>query len=351
MIKFRHNMLIFLASATISLILTLLVRRLAIKNTILDIPDNSRKRHNGPVPLWGGLGIFLAFWIMVFFLIFVAQINHKHLPNASLIGVFFGSLILLVTGLIDDKYKISPFWRLFATALSALCVIIGGTQLTAITNPFGGVIPLDAIVIGNFLVLANIFVFFWIFGMTYTVKILDGLDGLATGIVLIGALMIHFLTSSGQFYQADISIISLVLAGVCAGFLVLNFYPARIFLGEAGGLFVGFMLGVLAIIAGGKIATALLVLAVPILDLARVIYLRVRTGQPVFSGDRRHLHYRLLDLGMTHVQAVVLLYLIAFLFGITTLYLKSNGKLIALIFLTMAMIIFGFWLGRREEKT
>jgi UDP-GlcNAc:undecaprenyl-phosphate GlcNAc-1-phosphate transferase len=343
-------MYIFLISATISFILTIFVRRLAIKKNIIDIPDNSRKRHNGPVPLWGGLGIFLAFWLVVFFLIFVAQINHKHLPNASLIGVFVGSLILLITGLIDDKYKISPSWRLLATALAGLCVIFGGTQLTAITNPFGGVIPLDAIAIGNFLVLANVFVFVWIFGMTYTVKILDGLDGLATGIVLIGALMIYFLTSSGQYFQADISKISLVLAGVCAGFLVLNFYPAKIFLGEGGGLFIGFMLGVLAVVAGGKIATALLVLAVPILDLARVIYLRIKIKQPIFSGDRRHLHYRLLDLGLSHVQAVVLLYLIAFLFGISTLYLKSNGKLIALVFLTVAMIFFGIWLGRRQEK-
>jgi UDP-GlcNAc:undecaprenyl-phosphate GlcNAc-1-phosphate transferase len=340
----------FIISAIICFGLTLTVRRIAIKRNILDHPDNGRKQHAAPVPLFGGLAIFIAFWLVVIWLTVFTGFNHKHLPIASLVGVFSGSLILLAAGLLDDKYKISPAWRLAATAIAAVSVIIGGTQFAAVTNPFGGMIPLDAIKIGGVAVLACAVVFFWLVGMTYTVKILDGLDGLATGIVLIGALTIHFLTASGKLYQGDITVISLVLAGVCAGFLVLNFHPAKIYLGESGGLFLGFILGVLAIIAGGKFATALLVLAIPILDLARVIYLRLKTGQPIFTGDRRHLHFKLIDFGLGHVQAVILLYFIAFAFGITTLFLQSKEKLIVLSLLTAGMIIFGIWLARREAK-
>lgn len=344
------NMPLFLASATICFVLTLIVRNLAIKMKIMDAPDDERKKHARPVPLWGGLAIFLAFWAVVVWLIFFTDIDHKHLSDASLIGIFMGSAILVIIGLIDDKYKISPLVRLGATVVAAFCVIAGGTELTSITNPFGGYIPLDLWMVGDLLVLANALIFFWILGMTYTVKILDGLDGLVNGVVLIGALMIHFLTASGKFYQADITAVSLILAGVCAGSLILNFHPAKIFLGEAGGLFLGFILGVLAIVAGGKIATALLVMAVPILDLARVIYLRIKTGQPVFAGDRRHLHFKLLDLGFGHRQTVLLYYFIAFAFGVTTLFLHSWGKLTALIILTIGMIIFGVWLANKNEK-
>ncbi|MCX6782219.1 MAG: MraY family glycosyltransferase [Candidatus Magasanikbacteria bacterium] len=341
---------LFLFSATICLVLTLLVRVVALKLKVIDTPDNDRKRHAEAVPLWGGLAIFLAFWIVVYWLVSFTNINHKHLSDASLIGIFLGSLILVIVGMADDKYKLSPLIRLSATVVAAFCVIAGGSELTSITNPFGGYIPLDMWRVGDLLVLANIVIFFWIFGMTYTVKILDGLDGLVNGVVLIGALMIHFLTASGKFYQADITAVSLILAGVCAGSLILNFHPAKIFLGEAGGLFLGFMLGALAIVAGGKIATALLVMAVPILDLVRVIYLRLKTGQPIFTGDRRHLHFKLLDLGLSHRQTVLIYYFIAFAFGMTTLFLHSWGKLVALCILTVAMIIFGVWLARAKEK-
>jgi len=339
---------IFLASAALAFVLTLAVRSAAIKFKILDYPDNDRKRHTSPVPLWGGLAIFLAFWAMVVWLIFCTNIEHKHLSDASLAGLFLGSGLLVIIGLIDDKRRLSPIFRLGATAVAAFCVIAGGTELTAITNPFGGYIPLDMWHVGDLLVLANALIFFWILGMTYTVKILDGLDGLVNGVVMIGALMIHFLTASGQFYQADVSAISLILAGVCLGSLILNFYPAKIFLGEAGGLFLGFVLGALAIVAGGKIATALLVLAVPILDLARVIYLRFKIGQPVFSGDRRHLHFKLLDLGLGHRQTVLIFYAIALAFGLTTLFLHSWGKLIILALLCVGMIVFGVWLARKK---
>lgn len=343
-------MTIFLASAAISLVLTLIVRKIALKLNVVDAPDNDRKKHQGIIPLLGGIAVFLAFWVVVFYVLNYTGVARKHLSDASLLGMFLGSAILVVIGALDDKFNLPPIVRLGATVVAAFCVIAGGSELTSITNPFGGYIPLDAWFIGDVLVLAGALIFFWIMGMTYTVKILDGLDGLATGVVMIGALMIHFLTASGKFYQADVAALSIILAGVCAGFLILNFHPAKIFLGESGGLFLGFILGSLAIVAGGKIATALLVMAVPVLDLVRVIYLRVKNKQSIFSGDRRHLHFVLVDMGLGQRRAVLIYYFLAFAFGISTLYLRSSQKLIALGALTLGMIIFEVWLTARPAQ-
>ena len=135
---------------------------------------------------------------------------------------------------------------------------------------------------------------------------------------------------------------ALVLAGTCLGFLLFNFHPAKIFLGESGSLFVGFMLGVLAVVGGGKLATALLVMAVPILDLARVMYVRHKRGQAIMQGDREHLHFKLLDRGWSERNVVILYYVVAAAFGTTTLFLQSYQKLLALGFLAIAMIAVGW---------
>ena len=336
-------MIYFFLAFFLSLIFTLLIRRIALKFDIVDRPDGGRKLHRSPVPLLGGLAIWFSFWLVVGSVLFFYPLYGIEILSKKLIAAFSGSLILVVLGVMDDRRPLPPKIRLIITAAAALLTVLGGVGLAKITNPFGGYIQLS-LILGNFLV------WLWLLGLMYTTKILDGLDGLSTGIVFIGAMMIYFLTRTAKFYQPNVGFIALVLAGVCLGFLVFNFYPAKIFLGESGSLFVGFMLGVLAVIAGGKIATALLVMAVPILDLARVIYLRFRRGQPIFQGDRRHLHFQLLDYGLSERQTVLLLYLISFLFGITTLFLQSTQKLLALLFLLLAMITVGWKLNTRTLK-
>ena len=133
------------------------------------------------------------------------------------------------------------------------------------------------------------------------------------------------------------ALLALVFAGVCLGFLFWNFSPAKIFLGEGGGLFLGYILGVLAVISGGKIATALLVMAIPILDLLRVVIVRLKRGQPIFQGDREHLHFWLRDHGFSEKKIVLGLYLTAIVFGSLTLFLQSIGKMLALLFLFLLM--------------
>ena len=228
-------------------------------------------------------------------------------------------------------------------------MIIGsGIGVEVVTNPLGGFIHLDKINLKIFTyndlpyqitLWADIFAFAWLMGMMYTTKFLDGLDGLVSGVTTIGALIIFFLSLHKEVAQPETALLAMILAGAFAGFLIFNWHPARIFLGEGGSLFAGLMLGVLAIIAGGKIATALLIMGVPILDVIWVIVRRVFfEHKSPYSADKKHLHFRLLDVGLSHRGAVLTLYFITAAFGIASLFLQTRQKLWALMILSVLML-------------
>ncbi len=341
----------FLFALGLTLLVTPLVKYLALRTGAVDAPDQGRKKHLVPTPLLGGLAIFFVFWLVVGYLAIFTNRLSEEITSVKLLGIFATSLIMVLVGIWDDFKNVSVKIRLIFVSLAIMIAILSGLKLGAITNPFGGVIPLDWRTIdlgwlGNLVLVGDVLAFFWLFGITYTAKILDGLDGLTAGIIFIGSMMIYFLTQTDKFYQPEVGIMALVLAGTCLGFLLFNFYPAKIFLGESGGLFLGFMLAVLAIISGGKIATALLALAVPLLDLLRVLFTRWRKGRRIFEGDREHLHFRLMDAGLSHRQTVIFFYFVASIFGITTLFLQSAMKLVTLLLLGLAMLTVGWWLNR-----
>lgn len=314
------------------------------KLRIVDFPDGIRKLHKYPVVLGGGAALFLSFWLVIGYISFFTNLLGKNLNPHDFVGVFIGSFLLLFIGLWDDKKNISARLRFGVVILAALLAVIGGVGIDKITNPLGGVFSLN-----NILFFANAVVFLWILGMTYTVKILDGLDGLAVGITAIGAFIIFCVANGERWYQPDMALVSLVFAGVCLGFWFWNFYPAKVFLGESGGLFLGYILGILAVISGGKIATALLVMAIPILDLIRVIIVRIRRGQPIFQGDREHLHFYLRDRGWSEKKVVLFLYLVAIIFGSLTLFLQSAGKLLVLLFLFLLMGLFALIMQNKNS--
>ncbi len=330
----------FVAAFLLSVTLTWLVKKTALKLNIVDHPDDGRHLHAKPTPLLGGMAIFLSFWAVTIFLVFHPVYGIEKIAKQLAIAGF-SSLIIFFIGIADDIRPLSAKLRLIFVASAVLACSLFGPWLTKITNPFGGYIELGQIIGG-------ILVFFWLMCTTYTVKILDGLDGLATGVVAIGAFIILLLTSYTKFYQPNVSLVAGIFLATCLGFLLFNFYPAKIFLGESGSMFLGFMLGVLAIIGGGKLATALLVMAIPILDIIRVVYKRIRRGQPIFKGDREHLHFRLLDSGLSHRRAVLLLYFLAILFGITTLFLQSMQKLYALLALVILMAVISHVIGKKK---
>lgn len=348
-------MFALLISFFVAVFFTFIFQKIAFHFRVLDFPGG-RKRHTRPVALLGGVAIWLAFWGVVggYAWEYPERIFSKISP-VQLASVVVATLVIIVIGVLDERYSLSPRVRLIATALAAFIPLVGGIGLDGVTNPLGGVIPLNwpqltIPFINTMLVLGDVLVFLWLLGMMYTTKLLDGLDGLSSGISAIGGLMIFFLTRTPRFFQPDVGLLALIFSGVCLGFLVFNFKPASIFLGESGSLFLGFMLGVLAVISGGKIATTLLVMAVPILDVARVIIIRLVRGQPISQGDREHLHFRLLDLGLSERATVLLMYALAAIFGATTLFFQSRFKVIVLVFLVVAMVGVGIHLYKHPKK-
>ena len=212
--------------------------------------------------------------------------------------------------------------------IAALLAAGFGIGVAKITNPLGGFFEISSVV--SFIV-----TIIWLVGVMYTTKLLDGLDGLAGGVSAIGMLMIAFLALTTAFYQPDVALLAIIGAVAVLGFLVWNVHPASLFLGEGGSTLIGYILGVMAVIAGSKIATALLVVAVPLFDIIFVLWDRKRSGKSLFSGDRRHLHHRLRDAGWSVHQVVWFYYAIALAFGLTTLVFESWQKLVALAVLLM----------------
>jgi UDP-GlcNAc:undecaprenyl-phosphate/decaprenyl-phosphate GlcNAc-1-phosphate transferase len=334
---------IFIITLVLTVGLTFLVIKLATKLGVTDRPDGDKKIHQGNIPLLGGLAIFFAFFIVLFF--FRGQLLAGNLEPRHWLGFFIGACFLMIGGFFDDKYNLSPSKQIVFPILAIFSVIIGGVQIEKITNPFGGFFYLG--------LSSAVLISFWLLGMMYTTKLLDGLDGLVTGMTAIGAFIIFLFTLTPKYFQPDIGLAALILTASCLGFLFFNWYPARIFLGEGGSLFLGYALGVLAIISGGKIAIALLVMGIPILDVAWTILRRLLAGKNPFKfADRKHLHFRLLAAGLSVRKSVFIFYAVSIIFGSCALFLQSLGKVLALALLAAFMsiiIIFFAYLDRKKK--
>ena len=334
----------FALALSLSLILVPLIKKFAIAKNIVDHPDTVRKIHRQPIPLLGGTAIFISFFSVIF--LFNRYLLAGNLELRHWLGFFAGSLILIIGGAIDDRYNLSARKQMIFPLLAIIAVLLGGVEIAKLSNPFGGIL--------NIGYLSSFLIFFWLMGMMYTTKLLDGVDGLVSGVSLIGVSIIFLFTLTTRYYQPDIAFAAAVLAGAILGFLFYNFNPASIFLGEGGSLFLGFALGVLAIISGGKIAIALLVMGIPILDVAWIIFRRLLAGKnPFKAADKKHLHHRLLALGLSQKQTVFVFYFLSAFFGVFALFLQSKGKLLALIFLLLLMlvivIIFSSWEKKRAK--
>jgi len=315
----------------LALLFTPLVKKIARKKNIVDYPA-PRKIHQKPIPLLGGLALFLSFSLTAIIFWRLGHIEDIRISATSVIAILAGGLILMIGGYLDDRFNLKPWQQFIWPFLAVLLVLAAGIKIQYVTNPLGGVIKFPVY-------LGTITAFFWLLGMIYTTKFLDGLDGLVSGVTAIGAIIIFIVSLYWDVKYSGTSILALILAGACLGFLVFNWHPAKIFLGEGGSVFCGFMLGILAIISGSKIATALLIMGIPILDVFWVIIRRIIQGYSPTHPDSRHLHFRLLDIGLNHRQAVIFLYLLTTAFGVTSLFLHSKGKLIALGILALFMII------------
>jgi UDP-N-acetylmuramyl pentapeptide phosphotransferase/UDP-N-acetylglucosamine-1-phosphate transferase len=325
----------FAASAIISFGLTALMRAVALRYGVVDRPDNERKIHSSPVPLLGGVGIFLTLAVVLI----VAAITTGRIIGTitwtMLIGVVAVGAILIIGGVLDDIYKLPPRVQIIFPIIASLVVIFCGVGVSKLSSPFGGIIYLAA-------PLSGLVVFPYLMGTTYATKLSDGLDGLVTGIAAIGSLLIMALALTTKYFQPDVALIAALAAGAFIGFLPWNFHPAKIFLGEGGALLAGYILGVLSIISGAKIAVVLMALGVAVVDAAWVILRRVFWEKRSFaSADRKHLHHRLLDAGFGQRTVVLFLWFISAAFGAATLLLQSAGKLVAFILLAIVTLLVG----------
>lgn len=332
----------FLLGGLLASLLTPLARNLGFSWGFIDAPRGGRKIHQKPTPLLGGLAIMTAVAVCSFIYILSGNWDFTVVPVRFIAGIGAGALLLLLGGLLDDKYELPAGLSWLFPAVATLVVLISGVGvgIKFITNPLGGNISLHGAWLG--VPISGFFMFAWIMGMTYTTKILDGLDGLAAGVGFIASLVIFTLSLTDNINQPITATLAIILAGSLLGYLIYAFNPALIFLGESGSTFLGWFVGVLAILTGAKIATAVLVMGIPILDVAWSIARRLMSGKSPFKGDRKHLHFRLLDAGLTQKQAVLVFYSISLVFGFSAIALQSMGKLIALglIILAMAGLIF-----------
>jgi len=351
-----------IAAFVLSLSLTWFIRGYALKRGIVDEPNEDRKIHHTPTPLLGGVAIVLSFWTVIGVVALATDFfPSRYIPVDFLWGMFLASLVLVLGGAFDDRFRLSPSKQIVFPLAAVAIIVASGIGISFVSNPLGeGLLRLDALQweLGTFfgrpiafVLVADVFTVIWLLGMMYTTKFLDGLDGLVGGITAIGSFILFALSLSDKTFQPDVALVSLVLAGAILGFLVWNLHPARIFLGEGGSVWLGFMLGLLAILSGGKVATALLIVGLPALDVVWVIIRRLflEKKSPVI-GDSKHLHFRLLHAGFSHRSAVLLLWGISAAFGVLSLIFQTRGKVYLLAMLLMVMFLLAIWVTKRSKS-
>lgn len=347
--------LAFLFSFIAAVVVTPLVIKWYRHHNWLDDPEqhlHAKKTHQTAVPRGGGLVVGSVIIILSLFFLGIDQ---------HLIGISAGALLLMVIGFFDDVYDIHPLWRLAGGALAACLVVGSGIGIAYINNPLGtGVIDLSQPQLSYWFmgetrsiwIVADLFAVLFIVWNMNIVNWSKGVDGQMPGFVSIAMIFIGLLSQrfSGDPAQFDVMTLSFLVAGAFAGLLVWNFYPQKIMPGYGAGSLAGYFLGVLSILAGAKVATTLMVLAIPTADAIFTISRRLLAGKSPFWGDRGHLHHKLLDvLGWGRRRIALFYWTTSLLLGILSLYLNTIGKTI-----TMAVIgvgVFAFLIWAKYQQT
>ncbi|HEX3051873.1 MAG TPA: MraY family glycosyltransferase [Aggregatilineaceae bacterium] len=334
---------VFALSFGLSFALTPLARRLGFRWEIVDKP-RSRHIHPAVTSKFGGLAMYVSFTVAVIVAQFLPVVRTDDKEIIRLFGLLLGGAFLFIFGILDDKHEFGAIPQYTAQLLAAAVAVLFLIIIEQFNNPFTGN-PTDK---WPYFVTVTL-TLFWLGFMMNTVNWLDGLDGLAAGVCAVAALMI-FLHAAFRLDQVSVSLLPLALLGATLGFLPFNFHPAKIFMGSNGSLFLGYTIGVLGIIGGAKVATVLLVMGLPLLDVVWQIVRRLSVGENPVKGDRGHVHYRLLDLGLSPRQIVLVYYAFCAIFGGIALVVASRlFKLIALMVMG-AVVGIGFLLLSRKSK-
>jgi UDP-GlcNAc:undecaprenyl-phosphate GlcNAc-1-phosphate transferase len=328
------------AAAAVSFLLTPLIRRIAIRYDAIDQPDK-RRVNVRPVPRGGGVAVAIAFvGVSLAILVLNAIFRFIAVPPSvqlnDLVGLLLGGVLATAFGVLDDYLDLRARWQFAGQLGLALFAISMGFVVDFIGNPIGGerLRLVGPVAIG--------FVVLWVAGMINSINFIDGLDGLSSGIGLIAAVTLGMISLTPQVGQPFIALLCFVLAGSLLGFLRWNFHPATIFAGTSGVMFLGYTLALLSILGTAKVAVAMLVLGVPIIDAFWIIVRRLAQRRSPFSPDRGHLHHRLLDVGMSHRQTVLLIYLICVTLAVLALFLSGATQLYAFggVFIASGFVLF-----------
>jgi UDP-GlcNAc:undecaprenyl-phosphate/decaprenyl-phosphate GlcNAc-1-phosphate transferase len=315
------NLLVISFFSTV--LITPLIIKLALKIGITDQP-NIRKIHVIQTPSMGGLAIYIGFLICIWY---------ADIQNDFLFPILIGTAVIIITGLLDDYLVLSPLLKLTGQIIAAAIVIQNGVVVEFVNVPFGSILYL-----GWFSVPLTLI---WILGITNAINLIDGLDGLAAGVTSIVLLTISII-ALGMF-NYFVVMLAIILLGANLGFLVHNFYPAKIFMGDTGSLFLGFMLSVISLL-GFKNVTLfsliipVLILGVPISDTFFAIIRRAVNKQPLSHPDKSHLHHCLMRIGYSHRQTVIIIYVISTLFGLFAILFSKTTIWGAVIILTLILV-------------
>lgn len=330
----------FLVALAVTFVLTPVVKNFAIRIGAVDKPD-ARKVHHGLIPRLGGLAIYVGFMVSV-----IATIGFTY----EMVGIMVGATFLIAVGIADDVYSLPPKVKLLGQIIAAaIPVVIFNINIEWIDVPRLGIIYLPEII-------SLPLTIFWIIGFVNTVNLIDGLDGLAAGIATIASIAIALLAfQMGQWVAAAAMI---AMTGACLAFLQYNFNPAKIFMGDTGSMFLGYIISAVSVMGSMKtVATAVLIvpllaLTVPITDTLLAIVRRKSSGVPIFSPDKNHLHHRLLAKGLNQKQVVLVMYALTAFFSCTALIVIHLSLWIGIAIVAIALILFVLWarkLGVMQE--
>jgi UDP-GlcNAc:undecaprenyl-phosphate GlcNAc-1-phosphate transferase len=333
--------LVFAVGLVVALIGTPLAAAWGRRLGIVDRPG-ARRQHKGVIPRTGGIALFAAFMAAALLAQWLPVPRQDPKELTRFLGIAAGMVFLFIVGMIDDRYELPAGPQYAAQAIAGLIAILFLVFIERVMNPFT-----DELFIFPFGFTVG-FTLLWIIGMINTINFLDGLDGLAAGVgAIVSAVLAVHMLREGQY---SVALLPLALLGATLGFLPFNFHPAKIFLGS-GSLILGYAIATLGIAAGAKMALLLLVLSIPIVDVAWLMISRLRAGESIGQADRRHLHFRLLELGLSQRQVVLLYYAYCALLGVSALLIDSRLlKLVALVVLGLATLGLLAWLARRTLR-
>ena len=321
-----------LVAGLLSYLFTPLVKLLAKKVGAMDVPKDNRRMHDHPIPRMGGLAIFIGFLLSA--LIFTREIDQ------GLKSILLGAIVIVILGVFDDRRALGAKLKLAVQLVAAAVVVFyGDLRIDRITNPFGG----SLYSYWDLGVFAYPITIIWIVAITNAVNFIDGLDGLACGVSCISSL--NLLVIALLVSDAKVAILMAALTGACLGFVPYNFNPAKIFMGDTGSTFLGFMLATVSIQGLFKAYTAIsfivpfLLLGLPIFDICFAVIRRIASGRSPMEADRGHFHHRLIDMGFSQKQSVAIAYVLTGILGLAAVLLTVSGAMKTLIMLGAILVV------------